>query len=116
MYMMKKLVYLFAMAAISVFAANCSSSRSAATATSGSEMSSSDKVAEIKKNFSDDQLAEGRTIFESKCNKCHGLKDPATRTVEKLEKVLPSMFRKSNLSDEQGALVRAYLLSKAKLS
>ena len=37
-------------------------------------------------------------------------------TVEKLEKVLPSMIRKAKLTEEQGTLVRAYLLSQAKLS
>lgn len=111
---MKKLITLFAFAGLTVFMANCSSSKSASTASN--EMTPEAKVAAVKKNFTAHQMEEGKTLFENNCNKCHGLKDPAKRTVEKLEKVLPSMIRKAKLTEEQGTLVRAYLLSQAKLS
>ena len=117
---MKKILVLAAFTGVSVFMINCSSSKKSASTTpstaTATEMSPEATIAAVKKEYTPDQLAQGKTIFENSCNKCHGLKDPKTRTVEKLEKVLPGMIRKAKLSDDQGALVRAYMIANAKAS
>lgn len=116
---MKKIFVLAAFTGVSVFMINCSSSKKTATASSAStttEMSPAAKIEAIRKEYTPDQLAQGKTITETNCNKCHGLKDPRTRTVEKLEAVLPGMIRKAKLSEDDGALVRAYMIANAKPS
>lgn len=114
---MKKLLTLLAFSGITVVMVNCSSSKSSmSTAKTAPDMTSSEKVAVIKKNFTGAQLEEGKAIMTASCQKCHKIKEPETRTVEKLEKVLPSMIQKANLSEKEGALVRAYMLAHAKLS
>ncbi len=72
-------------------------------------------VEEIKKNYTTDQIAEGKTIYDSKCGKCHELFSPKSETVKKWDThILPEMNQKAKLSDEQAKLVRAYVLINAK--
>ena len=73
-----------------------------------------EEVATLKKNYTPSQMAEGKTIFENNCNKCHGLKMPAEFTVREWNKILPDMSRKSNLTDAQAGLVRAWVITNAK--
>ena len=40
-------------------------------------------------------LNSGKTLYESKCSACHGLKDPASRSEEKWKKIVPKMAAKS---------------------
>lgn len=119
---MKKIFVLSFMVLTSFLMVKCSSSKKTATtapnttASSTTNVAIAEKVDELKKQFSEDQLQQGKTIFESKCHKCHGLKRPETHTFSKYSKVLPSMIKKARLSDEEGNLVRAYLLTNAKQS
>lgn len=72
-------------------------------------------VEEIKKNYTPDQIAEGKTIYDSKCGKCHELFKPNTETVKKWDThILPEMNVKAKLTDDQAKLVRAYVLVNAK--
>lgn len=57
------------------------------------------------------QLEEGRTIYTNNCGKCHKLFQPAQKSLSKWENVLPRMIKKAKLSEEQGNLVRAYVMS-----
>jgi uncharacterized membrane protein len=109
---MKKLITLLSIAGLCVFMANCSSSKKTATAAA----SPAETVATINRNYTEAQFEEGKKIAEASCVRCHSFKQPETRTVTKLEKVLPSMFQKANLTAQQAELVRAYMLSKALIS
>jgi len=111
---MKKLLTLFALSAVTVSMVNCSSSKKIVSGNETLTVSSSDIAVEMKKNYSADQLEEGKNLMMANCQKCHKIKEPQTRTVEKLERVLPGMIKKAKLTDEQGTLVRAYMLSQAK--
>ncbi len=62
-------------------------------------------------HYTDAQLAEGQTIFTSHCGKCHKLHQPNEESVAKWNSVLPSMIRKAKLTEEQGNLVRAYVMA-----
>jgi mono/diheme cytochrome c family protein len=62
-------------------------------------------------HYSDAQVAEGKTIFTDNCGRCHKLINPADKSVDKWNSVLPTMIHKAKLSDEQGELVRAYVMA-----
>lgn len=114
---MKKIITLFSLAGLSLIMVNCSSSKSTSgTDNSNVAMTSEEKVAEVRKNYSAEKMAEGKTIWESSCNKCHKLFEPQSRNVVKWEAVLPRMVIKAHLTQEQAGMVRAYLLSNAKMS
>lgn len=107
---MNRFTTIIAIAAASVLMAQCTAKKTATTAKSPEEV-----VAEVKKNFSEDQMEEGKTIFQGSCGKCHDLHQPETRTVEKWERILPRMSQKAKLEDEQAGKVRAYVLAHAKM-
>lgn len=94
----------------SVLMAQCTAKKA-----TSSSMTPDQKVAEVKKNFTDEQMEEGRVVFEASCQKCHKLYEPGSRDVEKWERVLPRMNKRANLDDSQAGKVRAYLLAHAKI-
>ena len=107
---MNRFTTILAIAAASILMAQCTAKKTATTTQSPEEI-----VAEVKKNYTEDQMAEGKTIFLGSCGKCHDLKEPETRTVEKWERVLPRMSQKAKLDDVQAGKVRAYVLAHAKI-
>lgn len=111
--MKKQTITLCLMSGILLLLAQCSPKPRAsmtATATTPTE-----KVAEVKSTFSEEDLASGHQLFESHCDRCHKLKLPETRTVDKWEKVLPRMVNLAKLNDKEAGQVRAYVLSHAKV-
>ena len=110
---MKKTLVLSFVAGICLLMANCShKTTKPITSKKNADM---EKVAEIKAKYTSAQLEEGKAIYESHCNKCHKLFDPQEFNVSKWEGVLPSMTKKAKLTDDQSALVRAYVLSHVKV-
>lgn len=107
---MKKLFTIASLLLASIVLTECTPKKAATTT-----MTPEQKVADVKKNFSDAQMAEGKTLWEGNCNKCHKLFDPSSRTVDKWEDVLPRMSKRAKLTDEQAGMVRAYLLAHAKM-
>lgn len=107
---MNRFTTILAIAAASVLMAQCTAKKTATTTKSPEEI-----VAEVKKNYSEDQMQEGKTIFLGSCGKCHDLKEPETLTVDKWERVLPRMSKKAKLEDAQAGKVRAYVLAHAKM-
>ncbi|MBA5628184.1 c-type cytochrome [Moheibacter lacus] len=65
----------------------------------------------VKANFTEDQLAQGKTHFENNCAQCHKLFDPNSRNAEKWNNVLKRMLPKTDLRYEDGRLVQAYLVA-----
>lgn len=107
---MNRFTTILAIAAASILMAQCTAKKTTTTTKSPEEI-----VAEVKKNYSDDQMEEGKTIFLGSCGKCHDLKEPETLTVDKWERILPRMSKKAKLEDEQAGKVRAYVLAHAKI-
>ena len=105
---MKKLTILIMLAVIAV--SSCTSKKAATT-----EKSPADVVAEVKKNYSEAQMAEGKTLWQGSCNKCHKLHDGPEYSVNKWENVLPRMFNRAKLNADNAGKVRAYLLANAKM-
>ncbi len=74
-----------------------------------------DAAAEIKGKYSASQIAEGKVIFEGSCGKCHKLRQPAEFKVSAWEGILPRMCKKAKLDAEKAALVRAWVITNAKI-
>ena len=108
---MKKSALLFLLGGGVWIFANCSpkTTGSAATSTSGPEAA----VAEVKKNYTEAQMEEGKVIWQGNCNKCHKLYEPESHSVKSWEKILPRMVKRAKLDDKQAGMVRAYLLAHA---
>lgn len=106
--MRKFLITSFAVASVLIMA-NCTPKASKAIA----EMPVESKE-QIAAQFTPDQLEQGKTIFTGNCAKCHKLKEPGSRTPEQWNKVLKRMIPKAKLSDDDGKLVRAYLIANSK--
>lgn len=56
-------------------------------------------------------LAEGKSLFENSCAKCHDLPDPKKFTGDQWKMVVNSMKGKAHLSEEQADLVYQYGIS-----
>jgi cytochrome c5 len=57
------------------------------------------------------QLTQGKTIYESNCNKCHKLKDPKSHTEEEWNKIVPNMSRKAKIDAASQDLVLKYVVT-----
>lgn len=110
---MKKSLVILLSFSVCLTLVNCSSGKKTASAT---DKPASEKVADVKAQYSEAQMEEGKTIWSGKCNKCHKLYSPESHSVEKWERVLPRMSNRANLDDRQAALVRAYLIAHASAS
>ncbi len=57
------------------------------------------KVEKVKSKFENYSLAEfkeGKTLYETKCNTCHSLKNPTSYSEEKWTAIVPKMVSMSN--------------------
>jgi|SRR6185436_5382999 len=57
------------------------------------------------------ELNEGKSIFESHCNKCHSLNKPFKKTEEEIRNILPKMAKKAKIDSKQEELVLKFLLT-----
>lgn len=65
-------------------------------------------TAGTKKNEAQ-RLAEGKTIFDNSCGKCHDLPDPKAHNDQEWIGIVNAMAPKAKLTDEQGTLVYEYV-------
>lgn len=70
--------------------------------------------AEAMANFSEAELAQGETLFANNCDRCHKLFEPESRDAEKWNNVLKRMLPRTELTQEESRLVRAYLIANSK--
>ncbi len=59
-------------------------------------------------------LAEGKKIYEKKCGKCHVLHETDEYSQKEWKNILKVMKEKAELTKEQHSLVLGYLYSKSK--
>ena len=59
----------------------------------------------------DQQLAQGKTIFENTCGKCHKLPDPTSHNSVDWVGIMNRMAPKAKLTDEQHQWVYDYIVS-----
>lgn len=106
---MKKIIIISSIALGTVFMAQCTPK--ASKAISESPVMTKEKATA---DYTPEQLEQGKVIFTGNCVKCHGLKEPGSRTPEQWERVLKRMIPKAKLSEEDGNLVKAYLIANSK--
>lgn len=106
---MKKIMTTFALGTFIIVMVNCSPKASKSVTTAPAPTAE-----QMKANYSETQLAQGKTIWESNCNRCHKLFAPESRDNDKWDRVLKRMIPKAKLSPEDGALVKAYLIAHSK--
>ena len=106
---MQKLIGILGLALIPVFITNCSPKASKVISSLPVESKE-----QIVAQYTPQQLESGKAIFMANCDKCHKLKQPETRTAEKWNSVLKRMIPKAKLNDQDGQLVRAYLIAHSK--
>jgi hypothetical protein len=87
-----------------LLAINCSPSKKSITHTTPTVPTSTN-------NIDESMLAQGKTLWETKCISCHKLYPPESRPKEKWEAVLPKMLRLSKLDETQAKAVRSYIFS-----
>ncbi|MCD0454579.1 cytochrome C [Chryseobacterium sp. LC2016-27] len=58
-----------------------------------------------------EQIAQGKTIFETACNRCHKLYEPTQFTSVQWVGIMNAMAPKAKLTDEQHQWVYDYLVS-----
>ncbi|NVK05517.1 MAG: cytochrome c [Flavobacteriia bacterium] len=62
------------------------------------------------------KLIEGKGLYEDKCSRCHGLKDPIAYTPEQWQRITPNMANKARgrqieISAEQEETIMRYLVT-----
>lgn len=60
------------------------------------DQSDVDRVATKYPGYTLTDLNRGKTLFENNCGKCHGLKNPSSRTAQKWNAIVPAMCQKIN--------------------
>lgn len=58
-----------------------------------------------------EQIAQGKTIFESSCGRCHKLPDPASHNPVQWVGIMNAMAPKAKLNDDQHKWVYDYIVS-----
>jgi len=105
---MKKLFYLFL-----ITAATACSVKLIAPA-----QSDIDRVHDKYPGYSLSELNEGKALFEQTCNRCHRLKNPASRDEDGWKKIVPVMIKrldkkegKQVIDDRQQESILRYLIT-----
>ena len=77
-----------------------------------------DRVGSKYSGYTLDELNKGKAIFETNCNKCHGLKSPTSRNEKKWTKIVPKMVKnvkrisgKNKLDEKSQELLLKYLIT-----
>lgn len=56
-------------------------------------------------------LQQGKTLYESTCNKCHGLKNPRSRDEAGWRQIVPVMAQKAKVDAHTEDLILRYLVT-----
>jgi hypothetical protein len=63
---------------------------------------------------SPEAITAGKIIFETRCNRCHDLKDAKEYTTEGWSTILKTMIPRARLNEEQAKQVTSYVMANAK--
>lgn len=70
-----------------------------------------DRGSQKFQGYTMNDLAQGKAIYESHCNKCHRYKVPESRNETKWDKIIPVMAKKAKLDSMQEDLVLKYVVT-----
>lgn len=57
------------------------------------------------------QIEEGKTLFETHCDKCHALKKPESHTEMEWHNIVPEMAAKAKIDEETEGKILRYVLA-----
>jgi cytochrome c5 len=60
-------------------------------------------------------MEKGKTVYVTKCNTCHALKNPGDYTISQMNSILKAEIPKAKLNSQEADQVTAYLLANSKL-
>jgi mono/diheme cytochrome c family protein len=63
---------------------------------------------------SPEAITAGKTIFETRCNRCHDLKDTKGYTPDRWTSILQIMIPRARLNNEEAKQVTSYVMANAK--
>lgn len=61
-----------------------------------------------------DLATAGKTVYTTRCNRCHGLKNTENYTQQQWTNILKSMIPKARLNEDESKQVTAYVMANAK--
>ncbi|HWY36686.1 MAG TPA: hypothetical protein VNX68_18725 [Nitrosopumilaceae archaeon] len=77
-----------------------------------------DRVSSKYPGYTLADLNSGKALFEQTCNRCHRLKNPASRNEDQWDKIVPKMIQKLNkkegsivIDDKQQQSILQYLVT-----
>lgn len=107
---MKKLILIPAAALLTAVA--CKTKNTVNTTPTKAETVAISPKTTGSKRLSAEMLAQGKSLYESSCVKCHALPNPAKHTDQQWVGIMNSMAPKAKLSAAQSELVYDYVTSK----
>lgn len=107
---MKKITVIILAAA--AFAVGCKTKNTAATTKSSGEKVATSPKATAGEPLTAEMLAEGKTIFDNSCARCHALPQPSKYSDTKWVGIINAMAPKAKLNARQSELVYNYVTSK----
>lgn len=63
---------------------------------------------------SPEAITAGKMIFETRCNRCHDLKDTNGYTADRWTTILKTMIPRARLNEDQARQVRSYVVANAR--
>lgn len=105
---------LFVVFSTAILATACSKKTTATSNTSSKETPVTPVTPATPEVKAPDMIALGKTVFETKCGRCHGLKKTDDYTQERWKEVLVYMIPKAKLNDDEAKQVTAYVNANAK--
>ncbi|RYY67550.1 MAG: hypothetical protein EOO12_00675 [Chitinophagaceae bacterium] len=108
---MKQLLFVCSLAAL---VAACAHKATPTTSTPDTSSAPATAPANSTAGATAATIEAGHQVYNAKCGRCHGLKDPANYTAERWVPILKSMAPKARLSEEETAQVNAYVQANAK--
>ena len=68
-------------------------------------------IVEVKPIKSSSEIAQGKSLYESNCAKCHKLYAPSDFTKEDWKPIVNQMQKKAHLTDSEGLKIYNYLIA-----
>lgn len=75
-----------------------------------------DRMSDTYPDYTLAELTEGKALYQQKCDRCHGLKDPAAYSTAQWKEITPKMVEMANereqiISTQEATLIQQYLVT-----